>query len=292
MQLFVTGGSGFIGRCLLDELLSRGHHVTALTRSGGGLPAEVTPVHGDLLEPPTYEESLDGCDAVIHLAAATGTASAHTLERSNVEGTEALLGACRRHGFPRFLFISSIAVSFPDLTDYPYARTKARAEEAVRTAGLDYLIVRPTAVFGPGSPTFEGLWRLAGLPVTPLFGGGAARIQPIHVEDLASLLADAVEQGDFEGRTVAAGGPEVIRMGDLLLRLRRLRGRGGAAVSVPLPPLQAVLRTLERFVPGRLPVTAGQLTSFRFDGIAGPAKTGAAAPARKGIETMVEESIQ
>jgi nucleoside-diphosphate-sugar epimerase len=236
MRLFVTGGSGFIGRRLLDELLSRGHQVTGLTRSEGALPAKASAIQGDLLEPAVYESALEGCETVLHLAAATGTASAQVLERSNVEGTEVLLGACRRHGQPRFLFISSIAVSFPDLTDYPYARSKARAEEAVRRSGLDYLIVRPTAVFGPGSPTFEGLWRLAGLPVTPLFGGGTARVQPIHVEDLVSRLADAVEDGDFEGRTVAVGGPEIVTMRDLLLSLRRRRGRGGAAVNVPFRP--------------------------------------------------------
>ena len=133
--VFITGGSGssaidcwklrrrWAGRCL--RLERRARRASSET-------SDVSIVSGDLLRPESYRDVLPSCDTVMHLAAATGRASAGDHERVNARGTEILLEECRRAGVAKVLFVSSVATTFPDKTGYPYALTKARAEEAVR----------------------------------------------------------------------------------------------------------------------------------------------------------------
>src|SRR5262245_34060209 len=200
--VFLTGGTGFLGSRVCRVLQHRQHAVSCLTRSAGRLPPGVEPVRADLLEPAGYREALRRADVVVHLAAATGKASERDHFRVNAEGTEALVEECRRAGVARLLFTSSIAVRFPDIRSYAYARAKTRAEDAIRASGLRFTIVRPTIVLGPGSPTQAGLERLALLPVVLVFGDGRARVQPIFVDDLVEFLVALVEQDRFQGETL------------------------------------------------------------------------------------------
>jgi nucleoside-diphosphate-sugar epimerase len=129
-RVFVTGGSGFVGRTLLRALREiEGLLVVALDRSGS-LTADdgLTVVSGNLHEPVTYREALARCDVVVHLAAATGKASPDVHLRETAAGTEALVNACQSAGVTRFLLVSSIAAAFPDKRGYPYAQAKERAE--------------------------------------------------------------------------------------------------------------------------------------------------------------------
>ena len=225
-------------------------------------------VRGELSRPESYRGALRESDTVVHLAAATGKASATEHHEVNVVGTQKLVEECQRCGVRRLMFVSSIAVKFSDQRDYPYARTKSEAEQVILQSGLDTVIVRPAIVAGRGSPVISSLARLASLPLLPLFGGGHARIQPIHVEDLARLILLVLKDDPFEEKILEFGGPEVISIGEFLRRLRaRSLERAGPAVTVPLAPVLPVLRMLEATVgSGLLPLTAGQLSTFRFDG--------------------------
>src|SRR6185295_18247234 len=204
-------------------------------------------------------------ERVVHLAAATGRASAETHHLVNARGTETLVEASRAAGITDFLFISSIAVTFPDLGGYPYADAKLAAERSVRESGLRFLIVRPTIILGPGAPILEALGKLATLPVAILPGNGRASIEPVHVDDVAdALVAAATQATPFRNETVTLAGPERLSMEGLLRGIRHARlGRSGPLVRVPLPFFQAPLRLagivgLARFVP----FTTGQLSSF------------------------------
>jgi len=274
-SVFVTGGAGFVGKRLLEALTRTGARVVALDRSGAlkdRAPKGCDVVRGDLLETATYRDALATCGTVIHLAASTGNASRDQHHRVNAVGTTALVEEARRAGVTGFLFVSSVAVTFPDLGGYHYAQAKALAETSVRNSGLRFLIVRPTMILGPGAPILASLEKLATLPIAMLPGSGRAEVEPIHVDDVVSCLVRAVETDAFDGQAIVLAGAERISMATLVRRLRTARrGTDGPLVRIPLPFLQVPLKLAEAMGLGRLlPISAGQLSSFRYDGVGAP----------------------
>jgi nucleoside-diphosphate-sugar epimerase len=208
---------------------------------------------------------------VVHLAAATGKHPPAEYFRVNRDGTEILVSEAERAGVGRFLYVSSIAVKFGNLGRYWYAQSKLEAEKIVAASGLDWVIVRPTMIFGPRSAVLEGLRRLAALPVLPVFGDGRTPLQPVFVDDLACALAALLDEPAASRRTIEIGGPEVRGIESLLLGLRRAQGIDNRrVVHLPARPVAALLGFVEPLLRPWLPVTAGQLTSFTNDGTAAP----------------------
>ncbi len=273
-SLFITGASGFVGRNLLRRIdpakykdifvLSRSESKLAPSLSNQG---NVRWVRGDLFDCSLYAPYLASVDCVIHLAAVTGKASPQQYFRVNVEGTRTLLEQCRRAGVQRFLHVSSIAVRFPDKARYYYAQSKEQAETVVRNSGVRYVIVRPTIIAGQGAPAWMSLERLAVLPVIPVFGDGKVSVQPIHVDDLADFICAIVDEDIFPDETFDLGGPQAISIEELLRKIHRLhRHREARVLHVPLGALIPLLALLEKLTCSLLPVTVGQLSSFRYDG--------------------------
>ena len=164
-SLFVTGGSGYIGRHLLRSLDShRYSKIVYLSRAAPASAPSGEVIRADLLEGSAYAEALKGCDTVLHMAAVTGKSRPAEYFRVNREGTRMLIGECCRAGVRRFIYVSTIAVKFRDQHRYYYAQSKCQAEELVRSSGLQYTIVRPTMVMGKGAAVMEGLSRLACAP--------------------------------------------------------------------------------------------------------------------------------
>ena len=276
--LFLTGATGFVGRRLLERLPATQHSdVRCLTRHPAQLPEPRTDgvrleaVVGDLSSPDRWAERLAGVETVLHLAALTGKARGESFEAVNHAATRELLERARACGVTRFIFVSSVAAGFSDQRHYPYAQSKARAEQAVRASGLDTLIVRPTMVLGPGSAVLTGLSRLATAPAGIVFGAGRVPVQPIHVDDLADLLIAALTLQPLGGRTIDAGGPEVLELNELLRRIRlNATGRAGPMLHLPLAPIRELLAAIEPLAFDLLPFTAGQLASFANAGTARP----------------------
>jgi len=184
MKLAVTGGTGFVGAHLLDAALVAGHTVKALTRRDQPPREGLTWVSGDLQDRDALEKLVDGADAVIHVAGVITAANAAGFELGNVAGTLAMLAAATAGGVRRFVHVSSLAAREPKLS--LYGGSKYRAEQLVHSSGLDWAIVRPPAVYGPGDRETLELFRMAklGLMLMPPRG----RVSVIHANDLAQLL--------------------------------------------------------------------------------------------------------
>jgi NADH dehydrogenase len=292
--LFLTGAAGFVGaRVLAQAGPGRFARVVALSRARRAAPASAEWVTGDLAGPAGWAAALPPEAVVVHLAAAMGAAGEREQQRVNVEGTRNLLRLCRERGARRFVYVSSIAASFPPNRDYPYAGAKREAERLVRDAGLPCVIVRPTLVIGRGAPLVARLRSLAAAPIGLLPGGGRARVQPVYVQDLADALLDLAAAASLEGTTVEFGGPEVVTMAELLRRLRRLaRGSTGPFLTLPMGPLVAAARIATALLGERSPVRAGQLASFVTDAVASPTAFWESRRAQLiGLDAMLREAV-
>ena len=184
MKLAVTGGTGFVGAHLLDAALAAGHQVAALTRREQPPREHVSWIAGDLHDRAALERLVDAADAVIHVAGVISAHGAAAFEKGNVEGTLAMLAAATAGGVQRFVHVSSLAAREPNLS--LYGASKAKAEGLVHGSGLDWAIVRPPAVYGPGDRETLELFRMARLGVMLMPPKG--RVSVIHVVDLARLL--------------------------------------------------------------------------------------------------------
>lgn len=276
--VFVTGATGFIGRAFVREWTRGGRpRLRALVRAPAPAPGDpgFDAVPGRIEDPGTYAPALAGASAVLHLGAATGKRRPREYFRINVEGTKALLDAARAAGVPRFLFVSSIAALYPDKRRYPYARSKEVAEALVRESGLDWAIVRPTIVLGQGGPAWPAFKKLAGGRSIKVFGPGTARVQPIHVGDVARALAALLGAPRLDRMEFDLGGPDVMTFEEMLARIRAALGLPPArVVHLPAASILPFLSLAERILLPVLPFTAGQLTGFLADSTAarGPAR--------------------
>ena len=126
-------------------------------------------------------------------------------------------------------------------------------------------------IFGKGSPVLAGLSRLAALPMVPIFGDGLTPVQPILADDLAASLVAALEDESLIGRTLEIGGPDVVSIENLLLRIRMSADKGSApVVHLSARPIAACLGWVEPWLRAVLPLTAGQLASFTNSGTISP----------------------
>lgn len=245
MDVLVTGGTGFVGSNLCAELADRGHDVTALARTpdSGTVPDGVETVMGDVTAYDSIEAAFEGRDAVVNLVAlsplfkARGGGDPH--DRVHRGGTEHCLRAAREHDVPRFVQLSGIHAS-PE-ANTAYLRAKGAAEQLVRDSDRDWVIYRPTIVFGEGCE-FVDFVKLVTTPyVTGLPGGGRVRYQPIAIEDFAPILADGVTGDDHVGEVYEIGGPEQLTLAEITRLVYRAEGTSVRILPVPTPVAKAGL---------------------------------------------------
>jgi len=184
MRLAITGGTGFVGSHLIDVALASRHSIKALARRDQPERENLDWIAGDLSSRDALEQLVGDADAIIHVAGAINAPSAAAFEKGNVQGTLAMLAAATAGGVHRFVHVSSLASREPKLS--LYGASKSRAEDLVMSSGLDWAIVRPPAVYGPGDKETLELFRMAklGLMLMPPKG----RVSVIHADDLARLL--------------------------------------------------------------------------------------------------------
>jgi uncharacterized protein YbjT (DUF2867 family) len=184
LNLAITGATGFVGGRLLELALAEGHRVRALTRRPQPERDGVTWIDGSLDDPDSLDRLVEGSNAVIHVAGVINARDKAGFEAGNVTGTAAMVEAAHLARVDRFVHVSSLAAREPDLS--MYGASKARSEDLVAGAPLDWSIVRPPAVYGPGDRETLELFRMAtaGIVLLPPRG----RLSVIHVDDLGRLL--------------------------------------------------------------------------------------------------------
>ena len=245
MDVLVVGGTGFVGQHLSRELDDRGHDVTALSRDphDATLPDGVIRKEGDVTDYGSIEGAFAGRDAVVFLPALSplfkpdGGDEMH--EVVHLGGTENCVKAAEEHGVDRFLQMSALGADPTGPTHY--LRAKGKAEDVVRQSDLDWTIFRPSVVFGDGGEFVYFTKRLKqifapGVPLYPLPGGGTkAHFQLIWIDDLAPMLADALEEDEHVGQTYEVGGPETLSLREATELVFEAEGKSISIVPLPMP---------------------------------------------------------
>lgn len=266
-RIFITGATGFVGTSLLSALGDR--PVRLLVRDIDKYPElesqHIEVVEGDVTNAGSLRETMHGCSTVIHLVAIIEESGNHSFDQVIRQGTENAVNEARASGVRRFIQMSALGAA--NLPDFPYHQSKWRAEEAVRASGLDWTIVRPSIIFGPGDgfiTTLAGVVR--SFPILPVVGDGTSRFQPIAVEDVAASLVDVLDTPTTIGGIYELGGPDILTYEELLQLIANYLGKNRRTVHIPVPLMRAVV-SASRPLPRKLrpPVTHDQLKMLALD---------------------------
>lgn len=262
-RVFLTGGTGFVGRAVIQALRAEGYAVRCLVRRGSerdlqGLGA-IERVEGDVMARQSLHDGMAGCDTIVHLV---GIIREHpaigvTFERVHTQATINVLEAAAAVGARRYIHMSALGTRSGARSRYH--QTKWAAEEAVRASPLPWTIFRPSVIYGRGDGFITLLAdMIQRLPAVPVIGSGRQRLQPVPVAHVAQAFALAPAMDGTVKQTYEIGGPEPLTMVELLDRVATALGRRRSIkIMVPLGVVRSATRLLYR-VPG-FPLTPDQL---------------------------------
>ena len=263
MRVLVTGANGFIGGHLTAALLAAGHEVRLAVRDAAGTRRRfpgATVVEVDMnrdIDPSAWRPRLAGVDAVVNCAGIVREGRGQSFEAVHYSGPRALFDACAAAGVRRVIQIS--AISADEAAGTAYANTKKRADRHLAGLDLDWVVLRPSLVYGEGSYGGTSLLRaLAALPwITPLVGQGDQPFQPIHLDDLAETVRRLLDGRGPARVTLSPVGPERLTLREILARLRAWLGLAPARpLALPMALMRGLARLGDRLGDGPLNTTA------------------------------------
>ena len=263
----VVGATGFVGSHLVPHLASSGHGVVAISRDGrrldGWTEAGVEARAADVTGETGLEAALSGADAVVHLAAIPRESRGRTFEAVNVRGTRRVVDAATAAGIPRIVHVSVLGVAEdPSLA---YLHSKWLGERAVRDSALEWVVLRPSLMFGRGDGFFTLVkvtlkWWSPGVVVIP--GAGDARFQPLSVDDLAIAIERSLVDADRSGSIYEIGGPRWMTYREIVDEVMRVTGMRRLKLGMPIPLISALTAVTDRVLP-IFPVSHDQIQSLQ-----------------------------
>jgi NADH dehydrogenase len=275
----IIGGSGFIGRVLVERLARDGHRLRVAVRNRSRAMrlkpladlGQIAIVNADLRAPASIDAAMAGADAAINLVGILAPSGSASFEAIHAAGAGAAARAAAAAGARAFVHVSAIGAD--PQSPSAYGRSKAEGERLVRAAFPSAAIVRPSLVFGSDdgfTNRFAGL--IAAFPVVPVIAP-ETRFQPVYVGDVAEAIARALDR-QFEGHageTFELGGPDIMTMREINLYLNAATGQDKRLVDVP----DGMARLMAQFgsLPGA-PLTMDQYRMLQRDNLADPALPG------------------
>ena len=257
--VLVTGASGFTGSVLTRKLVAAGLRVSAVARASSNLDAlkdlDIKWFRGDVFDEAVMRAALAGQQYVFHVAAAFREAKGGYLDYWNVHvrSTQVVVNeVVKNPDFKRYVHVSTFGVHGhvedpPGSEESPYApgddyqRTKLEAEEWLRGFAdehpeLDYTIVRPAAIYGPGDRRLLKLFKMSARPVFPLLGRGKCMYHLVHVDDLTNCFLLAATKSEARGEAIICGGAEPIPVAEIARIVSEHLGVKTRVVRVPIGP--------------------------------------------------------
>ncbi|MEG6616221.1 complex I NDUFA9 subunit family protein [Peptococcaceae bacterium 1198_IL3148] len=265
-MILVTGATGYLGRYVVKDLLESGQQVRCLVRNAKeiNIPgAEL--VQGDITDPVSLAVACTGVDSIIHLVAIIRENKHMSFEAINIDGTKNLLEAAKTSGVQHFIYMSVLGASTNP--KYKYTYSKGVAEVEVVNSGINYTILRPSVIFGPGFGFVDRL--LQSLRMTPTIvvvpGDGNTKFQPISVKDVAKCVETVIQKPEqYINRIIDIGGPEHLTYEQMLDTVMEITNIKKAKLHLPIPLVRVAVGLMQRFMADP-PVTPVELAQLDVD---------------------------
>jgi uncharacterized protein YbjT (DUF2867 family) len=268
----VLGGSGFVGRHVCHQLVTRGYRVTVPTRDRERAKQDLIPlptadvITADVHDPDTLMRLMRGCGAVVNLVGVLhdgrGKAS---FEQAHVGLARKVVDACRRTGIRRLLHMS--ALNADPGAPSAYLRSKGEAEGIVRLSGLDFTIFRPSVIFGREDRFLNLFAKLQQLFPVLFLAMPRARFQPVFVEDVAMAYAESLTRLESFGAAYDLVGPKVYELRQLVKYVGELTGHRRPVIGLG-PRLSYLQAYAMELLPGKL-MTRDNVRSMQLDSVSG-----------------------
>jgi uncharacterized protein YbjT (DUF2867 family) len=275
----VFGGTGFLGRRIVERLACEGatvrvavrhpDRVDTLTKSIGS--GRTIPVAADVRDPSTVAAAIAGAKSVVNAVSAYVETGGVTYTAVHVHGAGSIATACQQQSVARLVHISGIGAN--PASRSKYIRARGLGELAVQKAFPPATVLRPSVMFTVDEGFLGVLEKLAQTtPIIPLIGGGRTRLQPVHVNDVAEAVYQSLRHPDAVGKTYELGGPETYTIRQILDLVFARKERSHRFISIPFALASPLARLLE-LLPGA-PLTVAQVDLLRDDNVLGTGMLG------------------
>lgn len=277
----VFGGSGFIGRHLVRALAHDGWRVRVATRRPDlafdlqplGKVGQIHAVQANIRYPESLAAALQGAEAAVNLVGILAETGKQTFEGVQSQGAAAVAEATRRAGISKFVHVSAIGADVTSTSSY--ARSKAAGEAAVFSALPHANVLRPSVVFGPEDQFFNRFAAMARLmPALPLIGGGATKLQPVYVCDVAEAATRILSGQGKPGVVYELGGPSIRTLREIMEYVLSITQRHRILTPISFgiaskigAVSDSVNKLLFGLVPDELSLTADQVELLKHDNI-------------------------
>src|SRR4030043_2286639 len=235
-NIYITGANGFIGHNLVEFLADKNYEVWTLLRNGTlpsfNLKKNITIVYGDLLNKDSLTKSIPQDCVVIHLAA--NPYDPILSYKVNVGGTRNLVEASLKKHVKHFINISSQSTKIRKKG--VYAITKNKSDKIVESSNLNYTILKPSLVYGPG---YKGLFaKIKGtislIPFVPIFGNGKTLFNPLHVDDLSFLIEKTINDKSSFKKMYDIGSKKKISYNKFYTLTLKYLGKNAKLIHIPI----------------------------------------------------------
>lgn len=272
MKIAITGGTGFIGRHLAHDLISRGHEVIIISR--GYYTRNTQPIQGatfiqlDANDTAKLTEAFRGCNAVAHCAGTSVEDGKQTLQQLHANGARSAVTAAENAGVKKFVLLSYLSVR-PNVNS-AYLTTKWQGEEIVRASKLNYTILKAGLVYGSGDHLLNNLSNLfKKMPIFAQVGLKEKNVRLLAVEDLVNVIRETLlDETRLSRQTVAVTGPEEFPFSQAARRIAKTLGKSIIVLPFPVFFHRILAWFSERFMPKPL-ITKSQVQMLA-DGISQP----------------------
>jgi uncharacterized protein YbjT (DUF2867 family) len=270
-MILITGATGFVGKHLLDTLKEEHPRIRCLVRDEKkasvlcSLGYEV--VKGDVTDPSTLEGALNDIETIIHLVGIIEERGESTFEKVHVGGTANLIKESLNKNVKKIFYQSALGSNAN--SPFSYLKTKAEAEEIVRSCGIPFIIFRPSLIVGKGDGFTEKMKQLLSAgPVVPVPGSGNAKFQPIYIKDWCRCFLKAIGQETSTGITYEFGGREHLTYNEILKMIMNVLGVHKPIVHVPMSatkmslPFLGIIGSIASAFGKEIPSITGDLLSL------------------------------